>query len=186
LPEQIAEFMDAGINDYLTKPFDARVLLDKIDQRAAAPAPGVPPAPEMPDAAMAADMQFYAKMVDDLYDLLGADRAAAHIDGFMVESGNKLAALAAITEPPQAYPLLHTLSSSAGSIGLNGTMKEVRRLMDDLDDLDTPAYAARLQRLRTIFAAEKTVLRDYRARRAAPPARAAESWSPPPHYVIAC
>lgn len=128
LPEELARFRAAGIDDVLIKPISNAALQGAIEGGAAARAANEPP----PVAALAPLID--AERLHELRDELGPGRMAGLLDRMLGEGDAtiaRIAEIAALPDPPadweEAQRLCHTLAGTAGTFGAARLADALRR-----------------------------------------------------------
>ncbi|MFE1601105.1 PAS domain-containing hybrid sensor histidine kinase/response regulator [Methylobacterium sp. ID0610] len=142
LPAQVSEFLAAGMNDHLSKPFRRDELQAAIDRWIGAPAE---PPRHAAEAALPVDRRIY----DDVVGLLGPDRLTYFLDELAREIRDRLSDSRLSADDPQRLAQdAHSLVASTGTLGfseLSGLCKqlEVACQTGTADDLIAAVRASR-------------------------------------------
>jgi len=126
LPDTIDKCIEAGANDYLTKPIHASVLLEKIsyytEQRE--PKPEAGRSVESADSDGAGDDVLDEEMIGELFGFIQSDDKCRHLIQSFENSGGKHVdqlEIAGKQHNIRDYlQTIHTLKGSAGTLGLKG------------------------------------------------------------------
>jgi two-component system sensor histidine kinase RpfC len=145
LPETIRACMEAGANDYLTKPIDASSLLDTVDEIVEAQAK---PAAE---AHPASDPGFDSSKLDELFRIIGRkEKLEGFVQAFEKNGRGLLGDLAQAAEKADRgrfLTLAHQLKGSSGMLGAHG----VAKLCAEIES----GHAERLDRARMLGYTER-------------------------------
>jgi len=161
--------LDAGMNDYLTKPIVRDHLAERLADFLDAHHDGAPPEPGAPaDRHDATDAPLDEAVLATLRAQIGPERLGQVLDRFLGEVDTRRAALAAAfreRDRDSALRETHTLASTCGSLGLAAaaehfsTLESELRANADLDDDRLGGADAALRR-------DLDALDDYRSRAA--------------------
>ncbi len=112
MPEELARFRDAGMDDCLTKPMSIRDLARTLLSVSAPPVPSPPALPE------AADAVLDALRIEELRQALGADGMRRTVAQFLRETTTAMDRLRGEAHsPPEARALCHELAGAAAMVG---------------------------------------------------------------------
>ncbi|PWC31455.1 histidine kinase [Azospirillum sp. TSO35-2] len=125
-----AACLEAGMDDYLSKPINARKLLDAVARvaRPAAERPPPPPAPASPAEAATVN----AEKVDELRDALGEDGFVLLLETFFSDSPVHLDLLRTAIAHGDCTGIereAHILKGSAGNVGFDRLAQAADRLV---------------------------------------------------------
>lgn len=171
LPGTIEECRQAGADDYLTKPVDARSLIEAIDRLIRPlPAPGTMTADVQPFPAirMPARLAWHYIDTESLHNL---ERDASRPDflhrvlsQFIGDAEQRLAALRDVSSAndQEAFlKILHAFKGSAATVGVNSIARMCVEAEQQRQDLDCSSMADFATRLATVFQGARKELELY-------------------------
>ncbi|WP_435640751.1 CHASE domain-containing protein [Micavibrio aeruginosavorus] len=140
LPKIAQSFYDAGMDDYLIKPFDADMLYKKIDavcglcDRMASNHNGIKDANDN-------DVLFDPAKLANLRGFLGDEQTGKMVEAFRSDADERLGSLSGLEgDRKSAYQSLHALAATAGSVGLDRLSHMSRDLMDKIEEMPDDEY----------------------------------------------
>lgn len=137
LPDDRKKFLDGGMNSILIKPFKAKELLAEVQKAISHDQQAVRVLDSSAILSVDKSPLFQPQRLEDLREVLGAQATAAIIRQFSQALSENLSVL----KEPRQYPddivqgTLHTLSSNAGTVGLERLSSLCRTLLDRIDDV---------------------------------------------------
>jgi HPt (histidine-containing phosphotransfer) domain-containing protein len=132
-----AEYLVAGMDDYISKPVDSRLLLEKLD-RIAGDTWGVTQFAAKRREPPPDDALDRPKLVE-LFGIMSASDVDEIVRDFLTEAPRQLSTIKRALDHSDWVTLqreAHTLSGSAGNIGLTALGTTARQLMTALSEKD--------------------------------------------------
>jgi len=140
------EYLAAGMDDYICKPIQPRLLLEKLAALfLATPAPSAP----VPSAA-GPEMLLDEANLEDLKDAIDADKTIEFIAVFLHDADERLAQIeqaVAAGDLDAARRYAHSLVSMAGTFGamqMSGLARRIERVCKSADMEEAPVLAGQL------------------------------------------
>ena len=151
LPKIAQSFYDAGMDDYLIKPFDADMLYKKIDTVCGLSDRTIAHPGGMKDA-NDNDVLFDPAKLANLRGFLGDEQTGKMVEAFRSDADERLSALSGLEKDRKsAYQSLHALAATAGSVGLDRLSHMSRDLMDRIEEMPTDEYAGAVDALNAAY-----------------------------------
>jgi HPt (histidine-containing phosphotransfer) domain-containing protein len=151
MKEDRERFLAQGMDDYLSKPIRASLLIEKVQQRTAAAPPQTPP-PTAPETEQSPVWE--VSILRQLKSIGGAELVQAVLDDFVEESG------VLVTEAQEAFARqdialvkshLHTLKGSAGTVGVVEVAEIARQAEGRLKEGDASQLQHALEDLQRAY-----------------------------------
>ncbi len=156
-----AEYLAAGMDDYIPKPVQPEILFAKLSQIRLADVPAADAAPAPETTAALLDQAKLAVLVD----AIGSDGAADFLTLFQEDSVSHMAELNAARERGDREAVLreaHLFVGMAGNAGAMRMSRQARRLEQAARDGDPAAVANAVAALTAIFEETMAVVEDWR------------------------
>ncbi|MDX8406587.1 MAG: ATP-binding protein [Mariprofundus sp.] len=160
MPETISECMDAGANDYITKPVQFSSFLNKI----AALTNSTEQPANATDPESKQDKLLNEGTLDELFNLIRSPEKQKHLLHSFESSGNehlkKLLICAQQGDKIKFLERIHTLKGSAGTLGVQNVLERCRQI-ETTDDLNPINMLRHTKQLHSDFQAGCTALHAY-------------------------
>lgn len=163
LPDTIRECMDAGANDYLTKPVQLASLLEKVaafTSRDDAPEGGEAPVynPEH-------DSLLDEGRLDDLFRVIRSEEKRENLLRSFKSSGQEhltqMDLYARQGNKALFLTALHAIKGSAGTLGLQGILAMCNKIEEQSESLDGATMSSCVIQLRSCFQTDCSALNEY-------------------------
>jgi signal transduction histidine kinase/CheY-like chemotaxis protein len=127
LPQQVRDFMAAGMNDHLGKPFTRNQLIDKVNLFLS---PSRARAGDMAKPSASRAAAFDSKALDEMKSLLGDQRTAAWVGALRTQLEEIVSVDNETVSRHKLAKSAHTLVAHAGSLGFN----RLSRISSELEE----------------------------------------------------
>ncbi len=163
LPDTIRECMDAGANDYLTKPVQLASLLEKV--AAFTSHEDAPEGEELPAYSPEHDSLLDEGRLDDLFRVIRTTEKQEHLLRSFKDSGQEhltqLDLYARQGNKALFLTALHPFKGSAATLGMQGILSICNKIEGQNESLDAAAMSSCVIELRSCFQAGCSALNRY-------------------------